>query len=229
MFDLNNRTGEGDSKIDKRDDIKAFMQAFLTTGMPAVVPSDDENSDIKSDVRAFLHTRDDEKLSADSEDDGDFKQGMLKIVRGDVPISRMSDDEEAEYDSDIKSDIHAFVHTEDNEELSADSEDDVEAVMSDTKTFKYSSSDRDGNKAYHQALDFIKRHELTFLENRVPVRDVSYWNGRYWELLHEEKLQQMIYDQLTAEDKERANSIASNLKNIAAYVLHEVRRRQNED
>ena len=80
---------------------------------------------------------------------------------------------------------------------------------------------------YMFGLDVIKDHKLRFIGTAEGGCMLHIFNGKYWELLDDERLKQLIYDQLSPNVKDNVGKIEPLITNIAYFIKHEIMQAYN--
>lgn len=82
--------------------------------------------------------------------------------------------------------------------------------------------DCEAHSEYAIACEVIKLFNISFLEIPQSRKQCpSYFNGRYWETLTEVKLQDLIYQYISTDDKDVISNIQKKISDISNYIFYE--------
>jgi len=79
--------------------------------------------------------------------------------------------------------------------------------------------------AYMYALKVMEREKLCYLDDPKLAPSIARNNSKYWEILSNEGLKDLIYRQITENNKHEKDNIDAYCKNISDYIRRELRKK----
>ena len=232
---------EPKSVVDAPEDIQGSVEKY------PYEEADDDNEpksvvDAPEDIQASMEKYPYEEADDDNEPESvvDAPNKFLSSVKK-YPYEKADDDNDLKSVVDAPEDIQASMEKYPYEEADDDDEpesvgdesssmaegDENEVSATHTDHSERSLGDDDAYQPFNVAMKLMKKFDFCCLEEEWETGNIRIFNGRIWQQLSDEELNQLVYDQLSVTVKKSVSSIKRYCRQVSDFIFCETRRNSN--